>query len=135
MPLLNNTGVLWHEQHQAVSTETTLVSRIKQIVGIINAGILSYLQRLWYYFQIKACSWSLKILIISGFSAINKKGTFWYLSYSLRCPTEGGCGDDTHCSSPIISCLKGLVSHLNNTIRHLQSGERSTGKTQNVNRF
>lgn len=69
------------------------------------------------------------LIITSGLSAMNKKGIFWYLSHSLRCPTEGGCGDDTHCSSPIISCLKGLVSHLNDTIRHLQSVGRSTGET------
>lgn len=48
-----------------------------------------------------------------------------YLSHGLRSPSEGGCGDDAHCSSPIISSLKVLVRHLNDAIRHLQRGERT----------
>lgn len=53
-----------------------------------------------------------------------KRGRFWYLSHGLRSPSEGGCGDNTHRASPIISSVKVLVSHLNNTISHLQVRDR-----------
>lgn len=63
-----------------------------------------------------------------------ERDIFVYLSHGLGGPTECCCGDDTHCSSSVISSFKGLVCHLDDTICHLQNGDNSTGEGDEENK-